>query len=52
LHNHALAVLAEAYASAVKLAAVETGLSAKSFPAECPYTLEQLLAETVVEEQE
>jgi len=44
LRKHAEAVLADAYAKAVKRAAAETGLPAKVFPAECPYTLEQLLS--------
>jgi Domain of unknown function DUF29 len=44
LRNHAEAILAEAYEEAVERAAAETGLAAESFPAECPYTLEQLLA--------
>lgn len=38
--------LAENYADAVKLAAVETGLPASTFPPFCPYTPEQLLDET------
>ncbi|MCI0460065.1 MAG: DUF29 domain-containing protein [Gemmataceae bacterium] len=44
LRNHAEAVLADAYAEAVERATAETGLAAESFPAECPYTLEQLLS--------
>jgi len=44
LLNHAEAVLASVYAKAVELASAETGLPASSFPAECPYTLDQLLA--------
>jgi len=43
LRNHAEAVLSLAYAQAVKRAAAETGLPANTFPAECPYTFEQLL---------
>lgn len=35
--------LAENYADAVELAALETGLPASTFPAVCPYTQEQLL---------
>jgi hypothetical protein len=50
LRNHAEAVLADAYAAAVELAAAETGLAADTFPAECPYTVEQLLAVNVTEE--
>jgi hypothetical protein len=44
LRNHAEAALAAAYAEAIERAAAETGLAAEAFPAECPYTLEQLLA--------
>jgi hypothetical protein len=29
----------------VKLAIAETGLAADAFPAECPYSLEQVLSE-------
>ena len=51
LRNHAEAVLGEAYANAVELAAAETGLAGDTFPEECPYTLEQLLAVDVSEEE-
>src|SRR6185437_4154390 len=44
LRNHAEAVLADAYAEAIERAMVETGLTAESFPSECPYTLEQVLS--------
>jgi len=44
LREHAEAVLAEAYEDAVELAASETGLPGASFPAVCPYTIEQLFA--------
>jgi hypothetical protein len=44
LRNHAEAVLADAYRRASGRAIIETGLPAESFPAECPYTLEQLLS--------
>jgi hypothetical protein len=44
LRNHAEAFLAEAYAEAVERAAAETGLPTQSFPAECRYTLDQLLS--------
>lgn len=50
LRNHAESVLADAYARAVKLAAAETELPAATFPAQCPYTLDQLLAPDVLEE--
>ena len=45
LRNHALEVLPEAYARAVKLAAKETGLSPERFPLQCPYTLDEVLSE-------
>jgi hypothetical protein len=44
LRNHAEATLSQAYANAVERAAAETGLAAESFPVECPYSLDQLLA--------
>jgi hypothetical protein len=43
LRNHAEAVCAEVYPEAVERAAAETGLTFDRFPAECPYTLDQLL---------
>ena len=42
LRAHAEAVLPKAYANAVELAASETGLPLATFPADCPYTIEQL----------
>ncbi len=33
----------EAYAPAVKLASIETGLAARGFPAECPFSAAQIL---------
>ena len=45
LRKHAAAVLPQAYAKAVKYAAQETGLPKETFPEECPYTVETLLAE-------
>jgi hypothetical protein len=45
LHNHALAVLPEAYGDARKQAAAETGLVRGTFPAECSWDLEGLLAD-------
>ena len=47
LRDHAEAVLPKAYAKAVKRAAAETGLSAKTFPAACPYALGELLSSDV-----
>jgi hypothetical protein len=44
LHNHAAAILADAYAAAAERAAAETGLAVDSFPDECPYSLEGLLS--------
>jgi hypothetical protein len=44
LRNHAEAVLPAAYAAAVEQAAAETGLSTDTFPAEYPYTVDQLLS--------
>lgn len=45
LHNHALAVLAEAYVEARKRAAAETELPRSIFPVECRWDLEALLAD-------
>jgi hypothetical protein len=44
LRRHADDVLADAYADAVEEAAGETGLPAATFPADCPYTFDDLLA--------
>ncbi|MEX2140240.1 MAG: DUF29 domain-containing protein [Pirellulales bacterium] len=44
LRKHAEASLVKSYAKAVKRAAIATGLSVQTFPAECPYTLDQLLS--------
>ena len=46
LRNHADEVLADAYGNAVERAALETGLPATAFPAECPYSIDQLLTNT------
>jgi hypothetical protein len=51
LRNHAEAVLSEAYANAVEQALAETELPAKTFPAECPYTLNALLSADVLGEE-
>ena len=45
LHNHAVAVLVEAYSEARKQAAAETGLPRGTFPEECIWDLESLLAD-------
>ena len=42
LRNHAETVLGDAYRDARKVAADETGLPESAFPAECPYTIDQL----------
>jgi len=43
LRNHVLAVFARAYARARIQAAGETGLDEKQFPAECPWSIDQVL---------
>lgn len=45
LRNHAAEVLAKAYENGVRQAIAETGLDAATFPADCPYTLEQALSD-------
>lgn len=50
LRNHAEATLAEVYADAVQQAAIETGLPAARFPADCPFTLMSVEDETTVED--
>lgn len=44
LRTHAEAILPDAYRKAVERAAAETGLAPETFPAHCPYSLEQLLS--------
>jgi hypothetical protein len=44
LRKHAEAVLADVYDNAVERTAAETGLPPNTFPAACPYTLDQLLS--------
>jgi hypothetical protein len=44
LRSHAEAALGEVYRDAVERAASDTDLPGSTFPAECPYTLEQLLS--------
>lgn len=46
LYSHAEDILIAAYERAVKNAAVETELPPSTFPASCPWTVEQLTAET------
>jgi len=43
LRNHAVDCLPKAYGTAVRYAAVETGLAEREFPEECPYTLDEAL---------
>ena len=49
LRNHALEALVGLYHDSVERAAAETRLPADRFPAECPYTLDQLLTIVVPE---
>jgi hypothetical protein len=48
LRNHAEAILSKAYSQAVKQAAAEMDVAAESLPADCPYTVEQLLADDLL----
>jgi hypothetical protein len=50
LRNHAEAVLPAAYRDAVERASVETGLLHTAFPAECPWTVDQLLSQALPED--
>ncbi|OAI49530.1 hypothetical protein AYO44_18425 [Planctomycetaceae bacterium SCGC AG-212-F19] len=50
LRNHAEAVLADVYRKAVERAVADTGLVAETFPAETPYTLDQLLSTDLLAE--
>ena len=52
LYNHAEMVLAEMYGKAVERVIAETGLAKTSFPENCPYTINQLLAENLLTEAE
>ena len=45
LRNHAVDVMAKAYSYALKEAAVETGLARTSFPHECPWDVDSILAD-------
>jgi len=51
LRNHAVSILAQAYADAQKQAAAETGLPRETFPLECGWDIETLLAEDEDESQ-
>jgi len=44
LRNHAESVLADVYREAVERGAVETGLPPEAFPAECAYSVDELLS--------
>ena len=44
LRNHADAVLDKAYANGVRQAAAESGLPESTFPDDCPYSLDDVLA--------
>ena len=44
LRNHAEVVLADVYREAVERAAVETGRPPQAFPAECGYSVDELLS--------
>ena len=50
LRNHAQVVLADVYAKAAERAAAETELPPQTFPAACPYTLDQLLSADLLAE--
>jgi Domain of unknown function DUF29 len=45
LRNHAVAVYGDAYADARKQAAAETGLARTTFPVECPWQMDEVLAD-------
>lgn len=44
LRNHAESVLADVYRDAVERASVETGLPLNAFPAECEFSVDELLS--------
>jgi hypothetical protein len=48
LRNHAEAVLADVYAKAVERVTAETNLPAATFPAPCPWTVDELLTDHLV----
>ena len=51
LRSHAEAILPEAFADAVELPTSETGLPQNTFPPVCPYTVDQLLAIELADEE-
>jgi hypothetical protein len=50
LFNHAGDVLPDAYSHAIKQAAAETKIPRKGFPSDCPWNLETMLIDPVIEE--
>jgi hypothetical protein len=50
LRNHAQTVLTDVYHKAMERAAADTGLAAETFPAACPYALDQLLSADLLAE--
>lgn len=50
LRAYAEEILGEAYVNALERAAAETGLSADSFPSECPFSIDQLLSTHVLKD--
>jgi hypothetical protein len=49
LRKHAEEIVDDGYEKAVELASSETGLAPESFPAECPYSLDEILAYSTAE---
>ena len=49
LKNHAVGELASCYRKAVKIAVAETGLNEATFPIACPYSIDQLHDESIVD---
>ncbi len=45
LENYFDTIVESAYSNAVKRAALETGLPESSFPARCPYSIQEILGE-------
>jgi hypothetical protein len=50
LRNHARSVLAKSYRDAARLASAETGIAEAKFPEQCPYTLDSLLSDDVIDQ--
>lgn len=51
LVNHAVESLPTVYAKAVQIASSETGLPVETFPAKCPWTLEQLTSSAILKDE-